>query len=188
MIGQLFSYNLLWLAEYLLHNRLWLASCLLTIFCFCDWLTISCTIFCDWPAVFLQSSVIGSCFLTIFCDWLTISYTIVCDWLAICFNRLWLASCLIGPLSLSSVIGPLLSYSYLGLALIFIQPSVVGQLFDRPIITVSFLSDSALSFGCKFTFKPLRVSKPVVQVMSSNPTPNPFPFYLFELCKYFFTK
>jgi len=38
------------------------------------------------------------------------------------------------------------------------------QLFSRPIITVSFFSDSFLSFGCKFSFKPIRVSKPVAQV------------------------
>ena len=36
------------------------------------------------------------------------------------------------------------------------------HIFERPIITVSFLSDSALSFGCKFLFKPIRTSKPVV--------------------------
>lgn len=35
------------------------------------------------------------------------------------------------------------------------------HIFDRPIFTVSFLSDSALSFGCKFMFKPIRTSKPV---------------------------
>ncbi|XP_064625020.1 RNA demethylase ALKBH5-like [Lineus longissimus] len=37
-----------------------------------------------------------------------------------------------------------------------------AHIFDRPIVSVSFMSDSALSFGCKFTFKPIRVSKPVV--------------------------
>ena len=36
------------------------------------------------------------------------------------------------------------------------------HIFDRPIVTVSFMSDSALSFGCKFQFKPIRVSKPVL--------------------------
>lgn len=36
------------------------------------------------------------------------------------------------------------------------------HIFDRPIISVSFMSDSALSFGCKFSFKPIRVSKPVL--------------------------
>ncbi|CAH1794070.1 unnamed protein product [Owenia fusiformis] len=36
------------------------------------------------------------------------------------------------------------------------------HIFDRPIVTVSFMSDSALSFGCKFSFKPIRVSNPVV--------------------------
>lgn len=38
------------------------------------------------------------------------------------------------------------------------------QLFSRPIITVSFFSDSHLSFGCKFSFKPIRVSRPLAQV------------------------
>ncbi|XP_013420486.1 RNA demethylase ALKBH5 [Lingula anatina] len=36
------------------------------------------------------------------------------------------------------------------------------HIFDRPIVTVSFFSDCALSFGCKFQFKPIRVSKPVL--------------------------
>lgn len=36
------------------------------------------------------------------------------------------------------------------------------HIFDRPIVSVSFFSDSALSFGCKFSFKPIRTSKPVL--------------------------
>lgn len=36
------------------------------------------------------------------------------------------------------------------------------HIFDRPIVSASFFSDSALSFGCKFTFKPIRTSKPVL--------------------------
>ena len=36
------------------------------------------------------------------------------------------------------------------------------HIFDRPIVSVSFFSDSALCFGCKFSFKPIRVSKPVL--------------------------
>ena len=36
------------------------------------------------------------------------------------------------------------------------------HIFDRPIISVSFFSDSALSFGCKFSFRPIRTSKPVL--------------------------
>ncbi|XP_067672775.1 RNA demethylase ALKBH5-like [Haliotis asinina] len=36
------------------------------------------------------------------------------------------------------------------------------HIFDRPIFSVSFFSDSALSFGCRFSFKPIRVSKPVL--------------------------
>ena len=38
------------------------------------------------------------------------------------------------------------------------------HIFDRPLVTVSFFSDSALSFGCKFIFKPIRVSKPVLSL------------------------
>lgn len=36
------------------------------------------------------------------------------------------------------------------------------HIFARPIVSVSFYSDSALSFGCKFSFKPIRTSKPVL--------------------------
>ena len=36
------------------------------------------------------------------------------------------------------------------------------HIFDRPIISVSFFSDSALSFGCKFSFRPIRTTKPVL--------------------------
>ncbi|KAM4698104.1 RNA demethylase ALKBH5 [Rhinophrynus dorsalis] len=35
------------------------------------------------------------------------------------------------------------------------------HIFERPIVSVSFFSDSALCFGCKFQFKPIRVSDPV---------------------------
>jgi len=42
------------------------------------------------------------------------------------------------------------------------------QLFDRPIITASFLSQSSLSFGCKFSFKPISVSHPLAQVPVSR--------------------
>lgn len=38
------------------------------------------------------------------------------------------------------------------------------HIFDRPIISVSFLGKSALSFGCKFTFKPIRVTTPIYSV------------------------
>ena len=38
------------------------------------------------------------------------------------------------------------------------------HIFDRPLVTVSFFSDSALSFGCKFIFKPIRVSEPVLSL------------------------
>jgi alkylated DNA repair protein alkB family protein 5 len=40
------------------------------------------------------------------------------------------------------------------------------QLFDRPIITASFLSHSSLSFGCKLSFKPISVSQPASCVLS----------------------
>ncbi|UYV76411.1 ALKBH5 [Cordylochernes scorpioides] len=36
------------------------------------------------------------------------------------------------------------------------------HIFDRPIVSVSFLSDSALSFGCRFSFRPIRVTEPVL--------------------------
>uniref|UniRef100_A0A8C4R0T5 Alkylated DNA repair protein alkB homolog 5 n=1 Tax=Eptatretus burgeri TaxID=7764 RepID=A0A8C4R0T5_EPTBU len=38
------------------------------------------------------------------------------------------------------------------------------HIFERPIVSVSFFSDSALSFGCKFSFRPIRVSKPVLSL------------------------
>ena len=38
------------------------------------------------------------------------------------------------------------------------------HIFDRPIVSVSFFSSSALSFGCKFSFKPIRVSEPVLNL------------------------
>ncbi|XP_022102383.1 RNA demethylase ALKBH5-like [Acanthaster planci] len=38
------------------------------------------------------------------------------------------------------------------------------HIFDRPIISASFLSDAALCFGCKFSFKPIRVTKPKVSL------------------------
>ncbi|KAK2146213.1 hypothetical protein LSH36_624g01079 [Paralvinella palmiformis] len=36
------------------------------------------------------------------------------------------------------------------------------HIFERPIISVSFLSDCLLCFGCRFFFKPIRVSRPVL--------------------------
>ena len=36
------------------------------------------------------------------------------------------------------------------------------HIFDRPIVSCSFFSESSLSFGCKFTFKPIRTSTPVL--------------------------
>ena len=38
------------------------------------------------------------------------------------------------------------------------------HIFARPIISVSFFSNSALSFGCKFSFKPIRTTKPVLSL------------------------
>lgn len=38
------------------------------------------------------------------------------------------------------------------------------HIFERPIVTVSFMSDSALSFGCRFEFRPIRVSEPVLSL------------------------
>ncbi|KAG5854503.1 hypothetical protein ANANG_G00038520 [Anguilla anguilla] len=39
---------------------------------------------------------------------------------------------------------------------------VKSGITQRPIVSVSFFSDSALCFGCKFQFKPIRVSEPVL--------------------------
>ncbi|KAK3090760.1 hypothetical protein FSP39_014409 [Pinctada imbricata] len=36
------------------------------------------------------------------------------------------------------------------------------HIFDRPIVSVSFFSDSALCFGCRFSFRPIRVTTPVL--------------------------
>lgn len=36
------------------------------------------------------------------------------------------------------------------------------HLFDRPIISVSLMSNGALSFGCKFNFKPITVTEPLL--------------------------
>ncbi|KAG1650867.1 RNA demethylase ALKBH5 [Nymphon striatum] len=38
------------------------------------------------------------------------------------------------------------------------------HIFHRPIISITFMSNSALSFGCKFRFKPIRVSDPIFNV------------------------
>lgn len=38
------------------------------------------------------------------------------------------------------------------------------HIFERPIVSVSFFSDSALCFGCKFNFKPIRVTEPVLHL------------------------
>ena len=38
------------------------------------------------------------------------------------------------------------------------------HIFERPIISVSFFSSSALSFGCKFSFNPIRTTKPIVSI------------------------
>ena len=42
------------------------------------------------------------------------------------------------------------------------------HIFERPIISVSFFSESALCFGCKFSFKPIRTSKPVLMLPISR--------------------
>lgn len=38
------------------------------------------------------------------------------------------------------------------------------HIFDRPIVSINLFSDSALCFGCKFTFKPIRCSEPVFRL------------------------
>ena len=36
------------------------------------------------------------------------------------------------------------------------------HIFDRPIVSVSFFSDSCLCFGCRFSFRPIRTTEPVL--------------------------
>ncbi|XP_071444350.1 RNA demethylase ALKBH5-like [Hetaerina americana] len=38
------------------------------------------------------------------------------------------------------------------------------HIFDRPIVSVSFMCNSVLSFGCKFYYQPIRVSKPIFRL------------------------
>ncbi|XP_002732258.1 RNA demethylase ALKBH5-like [Saccoglossus kowalevskii] len=38
------------------------------------------------------------------------------------------------------------------------------HIFERPIASVSFMSDCALCFGCKFSFKPIRTSRPLLSL------------------------
>nr|XP_023024243.1 RNA demethylase ALKBH5-like [Leptinotarsa decemlineata] len=38
------------------------------------------------------------------------------------------------------------------------------QIFDRPIVSLNLFSDSALCFGCKFKYKPLRCSQPLMKL------------------------
>ena len=38
------------------------------------------------------------------------------------------------------------------------------HIFDRPIVSISLFSDCALSFGCKFSFRPIKTSKPLLSV------------------------
>lgn len=38
------------------------------------------------------------------------------------------------------------------------------HIFERPIVSASFFSDCALSFGCRFTFQPIRASEPVYKL------------------------
>lgn len=42
-----------------------------------------------------------------------------------------------------------------------IDPS---HIFDRPIVSASFFSSSSLCFGCKFSFKPIRTTQPVLSL------------------------
>lgn len=42
-----------------------------------------------------------------------------------------------------------------------IDPS---HIFDRPIVSASFFSSSSLCFGCKFSFKPIRTTRPVLSL------------------------
>lgn len=38
------------------------------------------------------------------------------------------------------------------------------HIFDRPIVSCSFFSSCSLSFGCKFVFKPIRTSPPILSL------------------------
>ena len=38
------------------------------------------------------------------------------------------------------------------------------HIFERPILSVSFFSNCLLSFGCKFSFNPIRTSEPIASV------------------------
>ncbi|KAF5293606.1 hypothetical protein FQA39_LY03091 [Lamprigera yunnana] len=39
------------------------------------------------------------------------------------------------------------------------------HIFDRPIFSVSLFSESALCFGCKFEYKPIRCTEPVLKLL-----------------------
>lgn len=43
-----------------------------------------------------------------------------------------------------------------------------GHIFERPIVSASFFSSTSLCFGCKFTFKPIRTSTPVLALPISR--------------------
>ena len=43
-----------------------------------------------------------------------------------------------------------------------------GHIFDRPIVSASFFSSTNLCFGCKFSFKPIRTSPPVLSLPISR--------------------
>lgn len=43
-----------------------------------------------------------------------------------------------------------------------------AHIFERPIVSASFFSESSLCFGCKFTFKPIRTSPPVLSLPISR--------------------
>ena len=43
-----------------------------------------------------------------------------------------------------------------------------GHIFDRPIVSASFFSASSLCFGCKFSFKPIRTTTPVLSLPISR--------------------
>lgn len=38
------------------------------------------------------------------------------------------------------------------------------HIFDRPIVSINLFSDSALCFGCKFSFKPIRCTEPIFKL------------------------
>ncbi|KAF5269578.1 hypothetical protein FQR65_LT05916 [Abscondita terminalis] len=81
---------------------------------------------------------------------------------------LWMYLYVINPLIAANVVeadfinsAVINEYQPGGCIVSHIDPS---HIFDRPIISVSLFSDSALCFGCKFEYKPIRSSEPILRL------------------------